>query len=252
MSGKIWFGLVLALCPVAAQAHFGMIIPSRAMVTQEDGRALDLTLSFSHPFESIGMDMAPPEAFTVTHADETRDLLPDIRPEEVMGKAGFMAEVQLGRPGAYVFALTPQPYWEPAEDSFIQHYTKTYVAAFDDDTGWDTELGLKTEIVPLTRPFGLWAGNVFQGIVKVDGAPVPFAEVEVEHFNTGGATAPNELMITQTVKADENGVFTYATPASGWWGFAALSTANYKLPFEDTPKDLELGAVLWVHFEDWR
>ena len=43
----------------------------------------------------------------------------------------------------------PQPYWEPAEDAFIIHYTKTVVTAFGDDGGWDEEIGLKTEIVPL-------------------------------------------------------------------------------------------------------
>jgi hypothetical protein len=111
--------------------------------------------------------------------------------------------------------MEPQPYWEPAEDAFIIHYTKTYVTAYGDDEGWDTELGLKTEIVPLSKPFGLWEHNVFQGIVKMDGEPVPYAEVEVEFFNDGlAATAPDELMITQTVKADADGVFTYAPPAA--------------------------------------
>ena len=53
--------------------------------------------------------------------------------------------------------------------------------------GWDAELGLPTEIVPLSRPFGLWAGNLFQGVVKRDGAPVPHAEVEVEFYDEAGA-----------------------------------------------------------------
>jgi cobalt/nickel transport protein len=75
--------------------------------------------------------------------------------------------------------MEPKPYWEPAEDSYIVHYTKTYVSAFDDDAGWDAERGLRTEIVPLSKPFGLWEGNVFQGIVKLAGEPVPYAEVEV-------------------------------------------------------------------------
>ncbi|MEL6517233.1 MAG: DUF4198 domain-containing protein, partial [Pseudomonadota bacterium] len=158
----------------------------------------------------------------------------------------------IDRPGTYIFAMEPQPYWEPAEDAFIIHYTKTYVTAFGDDEGWDTELGLKTEIVPLSKPFGLWEHNVFQGIVKMDGEPVPYAEVEVEYFNEGGdVTAPDELMITQTVKADADGVFTYAPPSDGWWGFAALNTADYTLPQDGEDKAVELGAVIWVHFEEW-
>ena len=104
---------------------------------------------------------------------------------------------------------------------------------------------------PLSKPFGLWEHNVFQGIVKLDGAAVPYAEVEVEFFNDAGATVPDDLMITQTIKADENGVFTYATPAAGWWGFAALNTAEEPMQFEGEDKDHELGAVIWVRFEEW-
>jgi cobalt/nickel transport protein len=55
-------------------------------------------------------------------------------------------------------------------------------------------------------------------------------------------------MITQTIKADGNGVFTYAAPVSGWWGFAALNPADFKLPHQGEQKDVELGAVIWVYF----
>ena len=246
--------LALASAALAAPAlaHYGMIIPNDPMISQEDGRSVSLTMSFSHPFENDGMVLERPAAFTVTNGDETTDLLGALSDATVMEKPGFTLEYDLERPGTYVFAMEPQPYWEPAEDAFIIHYTKTYVTAYGDDEGWDSELGLKTEIVPLSKPFGLWERNVFQGIVKMDGAPVPYAEVEVEYYNQDAtATVPDDLMITQTVKADGNGVFTYAAPASGWWGFAALNTADYTLPQDGEDKDVELGAVIWVHFEEW-
>ncbi len=235
-----------------ALAHYGMIIPNDPMISQEDGRSLSLTMSFSHPFEMDGMTLDRPEAFTVTHEGTTTDILGSLQDAKVMGDQGFTLDYPLERPGTYIFAMEPKPYWEPAEDAFIIHYTKTYVTAYGDDEGWDTELGLKTEIVPLSKPFGLWEHNVFQGIVKMDGEPVPYAEVEVEFFNNGAeATVPDELMITQTVKADANGVFTYAAPSDGWWGFAALNTADYTLPQDGEDKAVELGAVIWVHFEEW-
>ena len=246
--------LALASAALAAPAlaHYGMIIPNDPMISQEDGRSVSLTMSFSHPFENDGMVLDRPAAFTVTYGDETTDLLGTLSDATVMEKPGFTLEYDLERPGTYVFAMEPQPYWEPAEDAFIIHYTKTYVTAYGDDEGWDSELGLKTEIVPLSKPFGLWERNVFQGIVKMDGAPLPYAEVEVEYYNQDAtATVPDDLMITQTVKADGNGVFTYAAPASGWWGFAALNTADYTLPQDGEDKDVELGAVIWVHFEEW-
>ncbi len=61
--------------------------------------------------------------------------------------------------------MVPKPYWEPAEDKFIKHITKTYIGAFGEEEGWSKPLGLEVEVVPITRPFGLYAGNVFQGRV---------------------------------------------------------------------------------------
>jgi len=66
------------------------------------------------------------------------------------------------------------------------------------------------------------------------------------------ATAPTDYMVTQTIKADSNGVFSYAAPKPGWWGFAALNTADYKLKADGEDKDVELGAVIWVKFEPWQ
>lgn len=241
-----------ALTGTSALAHYGMIIPSDNMVGQDDGRSVTVTLSFSHPFEGNGMVLDEPVAFGVTHEGERTDLLGDLQDTQVMGQPAFMLNYQLERPGTYVFAMEPQPYWEEGEDSYIVHHTKTYVSAFGEDGGWDAELGLRTEIVPLSKPFGLWSGNVFQGVVMLDGEPVPNSEVEVEYYNQdGSAEVPSDLMITQTVKADADGVFTYATPSSGWWGFAALNTAPETMDHEGEEKPVELGAVLWVRFEDW-
>lgn len=229
-----------------------MVIPSDNMVMQGDDRSIDLELSFSHPFEIIGMPLAKPNRFFVSKDGRQTDLTDKLTPITIMEKGAWKAGFDIQRPGAYLFVMEPVPYFEPAEDCFIVHYTKTVVAAFGDDGGWDTEVGLKTEIVPLSRPFGLYAGNVFQGIVKKDGKPVPYAEVEVEYFNKQKTvTAPTDYMITQTVKADGSGVFTYAVPSPGWWGFAALSTADENRVHNNEKKDIELGAVIWVKFEDW-
>jgi cobalt/nickel transport protein len=236
-----------------AFAHFGMAIPSDNMVMQQDARTVDITLSFSHPFEMIGMPLIKPESFFVYKEGGTQDLTGKLLETKVMEHNAWKTGYKIKRPGTYSFLMQPKAYWEPAEDCFIIHYTKTIVAAFGDDTGWDVELGVKTEIVPLSRPFGLYAGNIFQGIVKLNGNIVPFAQVEVEYYNREKkADAPSELMITQTIKADQNGVFSYAAPHSGWWGFAALNLSDKKMMHNNKEKDVELGAVLWVKFEDWQ
>ena len=234
-------------------AHFGMVIPSDNMVMQDDKKKIEIILSFSHPFEMAGMPLEKPSKFFVVKDSKKSDLIDNIEEIKVMGNQAWKSGYAIKRPGAYTFLMEPIPYWEPAEDCYIIHYTKTVVAAFGDDEGWDEELGLKTEIVPLSKPFGLYAGNIFQGIVKLDGKAVPFAEVEVEYYNSDKkATAPTDYMITQTIKADKNGVFSYAAPVSGWWGFAALNTSDKKMLYKNQEKDIELGAVLWVKFESWQ
>ena len=235
--------------PGGTLAHFGMLIPSDSMVMQNDSRTINLRLSFSHPFEGQGMEMEKPVVFGVVANGKRVDLIRTLKRAEVMKHTGWETDYRIKRPGVYQFFMEPQPYWEPAEDCYIVHYTKAVVTAFGDDEGWDQEIGLKTEIVPLSKPYGLYAGNVFQGIVKLDGKPVPFCEVEVEYYNRDGkAKAPTDYMVTQTIKADANGVFTYAAPRAGWWGFAALNTADEKIK----GKNVEIGAVLWVRFHDWK
>lgn len=250
---SLMFITLLSTFSSHAFAHFGMLIPSDNMVMQDDNRTVNLQFSFSHPMEMIGMELVKPKAVNVVTGGQTDDLLDALKSVRVMDHSAWGMDYQIKRPGVYTFFMEPQPYWEPAEDVFIIHYTKTVVTAFGDDEGWDQEIGLKTEIVPLSKPFGLYAGNVFQGIVKFDGKPVPYAEVEVEFYNQDKQSqAPTDYMVTQTIKADQNGVFTYAAPKSGWWGFAALNEADFTLKTNaGDEKGVELGAVIWVHFEDW-
>lgn len=236
-----------------ALAHFGMLIPSNSMVMQKDPRNIRIEASFSHPFEGTGMVLEKPRMFGVLTNGEKSDLLNSLKETRVMGQKAWQVEYKINRPGILQFYMEPEPYWEPAEDCFIVHYTKTVVAAFGDEEGWDEEIGLKTEIVPLTRPVGLYAGNSFQGIVKLDGKIVPFSEVEIEYYNrNNSAAAPTDYLITQVVKADANGVFTYTPPQAGWWGFAALNSAAQKMELNGVEKEVELGAVLWLEFVDWQ
>lgn len=237
--------------PALCAAHFGMVIPSSSMVDQ-DSRDLDLTMSFSHPFDQEGMELAKPLHAGVFLDGTMTDLAQALEKTTVFGHTAWSVNYRVKRPGVYTFVMEPQPYWEPAEDCFIVHYTKTIVGAFGHEEGWERPVGLKTEIVPLTRPFGLYAGNVFQGLVLLDGKPAPHTPVEIEYYNPHGPMqAPHPYLVTQVVRADANGVFTVGIPAAGWWGFAGLNTADYQIRQKGTPKDVELGAVLWVEVVPW-
>jgi len=229
-----------------ASAHFGMLIPDTDEVSQ-DKRTVNLVLSFSHPFEMDGMELEKPaEFFVVADNEERADLLPTLEQTKVMEHTGWKASFTPKRPGMYAFVFDPVPYKEDAENNYIRHITKVVVDAYGEGEEWNKPLGLKTEIVPLTRPFGNYAGNVFQGIVMLDGKPAPFTRVEVEYYNKDKKrNAPNDRMVTQEVIADGNGVFTFVCPWKGWWGFAGLNPDAK--PYKG--RELELGAVIWVEMK---
>jgi cobalt/nickel transport protein len=253
--------VVLASNP--ASAHFGTITPSNDIVTQDDDKTLSIQVKFIHPLEGHYMEMVKPKQFGVMRGGKKTDLLSNLK--EAKGKSAdqdksftfWKTDYKIRRPGDYTFYVEPKPYWEPAEDCFIIHYTKVCVDALGLEEGWDDSVGLETEIIPLTRPYGLWTGNLFTGQVLLKGKPVPFAEVEVEYLNASPGNkkpvvAPADPFVTQVVKADANGVFSYAMPRAGWWGFAALSEADWTIKHDGQDKGVEIGAVYWVHTRDMK
>lgn len=245
--------LLAALALVAglalpSYAHFGMIVPERNVIGKDDPKTIKLEMRFWHPMENNGMEMAKPEAFGCVVDGQKMDLLGSLKAGKVAGHQVWDASLPVKKPGDYVFYVTPAPYWEPAEDHYIIHYSKTVVSALDKETGWDKPVGLPMEIVPLSRPYGLYAGNQFSGQVLKDGKPLPEARVEVEFFNKDGKRkAPSDAYVTQVVKTDANGQFSFTMPWAGWWGFAALTDADQKIDKDGQPKEVEIGGILWVY-----
>lgn len=230
--------------------HFQMIMPSTDIVERPDQARIILNIVFCHPFEGDVMNMARPARFGVMIGGRKNlDLLNRLTGYKAAGKSAWKAAYQIKQPGDHIFFVEPEPYWEPAEGKFIVHYAKVVVNGFGLETGWDSAVGLKAEIIPLTRPYGLYAGNVFRGIVKINGRPAPFIDVEIEYYNKDKQyTAPAGPFTTQVVKTDGNGIFAYAMPKPGWWGFAALGEAEEKMLNKKDGKryPVEIGAVIWV------
>lgn len=250
-----FLSVIALLGLLAAQtswAHFGMIIPSNDVVGKDDKKEIGLSLQFTHPFEGgPQMQLEKPEKFGVVIGDKVHNLLDTLKEKKVDGKSTWEATFKITRPADYIFFMVPQPYWEPAEDKFIVHATKVIVDALGGEEGWDNpiakEAGLPAEIVPLTRPYSLYAGNVFTGQVQRNGKPVGNSDVEVEFWGKGKTKAPTDCHVTQVVKTNENGYFSFAMPKAGWWGFSAILEGDKPIPHEEKDKKVEVGAVLWVH-----
>ena len=249
-------GVLLVLSFVlVAHAHFQVLIPATDVVTAEGPKDVKFDIVFTHPMEQEPvMEMGRPRQFGVLARGKKQNLLPTLKTRKVDGKTAYEATYKISRPGDHVFYIEPAPYWEPAEGKMIIHYTKVVVNAMGMEEGWDKMVGFPVEIEPLVRPYGLWTGNVFRGIVRKKGEPVPFTEIEVEYYNRDKAVSiPSDPFVTQVIKADEKGVFCYAMPRAGWWGFAALIDGDKKMKNPEGKKvDVELGALLWVKTVDMK
>lgn len=243
-------GLGATVAGLPAVAHFQEIIPSADVLPE--GGSVTLDMVFTHPVErGPTMAMAHPVKVGVVQDGKDTDLTGFIVEKPVDGVAAWTVSDDLKEPGASVFYVHPQPYWEPVEQKFIVHYAKVVVDSYASGEGWDQLVGLPVEIAPLTRPTGLWTGNIFTGTVLKDGKPVPGAEIEVEFINDGSVTPPNDAFITQVLKADANGTFSYAMPRAGWWGFAALVEGDAPMTSpEGKPVPVEEGGLIWVKATD--
>ncbi len=251
----LWFAAVCLSAATRAAAHFQVLLPTEDVVSPEGPRTVDLAILFTHPMEQGPvMEMGTPQRFGMLAAGKRHDLRELLRPKKVRGKTAYTASVPLKRPGDHVFFIEPAPYWEAAEEKLIVHYTKVVVSFSGVEKGWDAMVGFPVEIEPLVRPYGLWTGNTFRAVVKRDGKPLPFAVVEVEYYNEGHRVkTPNDAFITQVIKADSSGVFSYSMPKAGWWGFAALVDGPEKMKNPaGRPVDVELGGVIWVKTVDMK
>ena len=265
---KIFFvslGFIVSLLfSIPAFAHFQMIYTPE--IALEKGGEIDLKLVFTHPFEAgHTMDMGTPLEFFVVHKEKKTDLLDTLKPITWTsltnsGKA-FETSYKLRGMGDWVFCLVPAYYYDEGEGIYMQQITKMIVNTVGAPTDWDAEIGLPAEIVPLDKPYALWTGNVFRGIVKSAGKPVPFAEVEVEYLNhtpmmdknafakEAKAEAPQDAFVTMCIKADAAGEFAFGIPKAGWWGFAALGVGP---DTQHDGKELSQDAVIWIKAVDMK
>lgn len=255
------FALALFLS-FPAFAHFQLLIPSKVFV-EGSPQKIELFMPFTHPMEGGPiMDVGKPIEFGVLIGGEKRvlndavkmvelEVFPSWHPEykENKGKKAraYKAEVMIDKPGDHLFYVVPEPYFEGQEERFIWQMAKVIVNAFGAEEGWDKPIGLKAEIVPLVKPYALWVGNEFKGRVLIDGKPAPNVYVEVEYYNEDGKVKdlPSEAFVTQVVKTDENGIFSYVIPWDGWWGFSAIGEGE-KREYQGKKYPVELDAIIWV------
>jgi cobalt/nickel transport protein len=217
--GVVWAVLALAASP--ASAHYNMLLLSSASTRK--GETVTLTYQWGHPYEHELFDAPLPESLTVVAPDGKKtDLSKAWEKTTVAGKDGkpvvaYRLRFAPPQRGDYVFTLNTPPIWMAEEEEFYQDTVKA-VLHVQAQKGWDHATGQAFEFLPLTRPYGLLPGTVFQAQGMSETKPLAGSLAEIERYNT---VAPKELpadeFITRTVKSDPNGVVTCTLPEPGWW-----------------------------------
>jgi len=223
--------LVLAIGLAAvprAQAHYHILLPDRDSVKVGDKVAL--TYVFGHPFEHDLFDTEKPAKATLYAPDgKATDVLAGLQKVEAPGHGdkrigAYQLVVQPDARGDYTVVIESPPVWMADEKHFLRDTARVTIHV-EAQKGWDARLGDATQFaaVPLTRPYGLRAGTVFQAAVYPSDAPGVSHLVEVERFNSQSPAAlPPDEHITLALKTDPLGTATCTLPDPGWWGITAV------------------------------
>ncbi|MBV9123047.1 MAG: DUF4198 domain-containing protein [Planctomycetes bacterium] len=267
---------LLGLAVSSAGAHYNMLQPEPASTKR--GTPVSITYRWGHPFEhQLFQAPAPAGFFVLSPEGKKTDLLPMLEKAEEPGveqkpvtiyRLRFTPEQR----GDYLFVLNTPPIWMEEDQEYLQD-TVSVVLHVQAQKGWDADANQPFEMVPLTRPYGLQPGLVFQAQARmtplaqtdpneyVAPALVSRAQaqaqarlsgglVEIEHANP---VPPRELppdeQITRAAKTDPNGIVSYTLPEAGWWCLTALKEGEPMKDSQGKTVPLLRRATFWVYVD---
>jgi cobalt/nickel transport protein len=253
MRALLCVGMVLALISQTAQAHFHILLPQAPAVKR--GEPVTVTYEWGHAFEHHLLDAPAPESVQVIGPDgRSSDLTKNLEKVRVAGAEGKQVAAYRLRftpplRGDYTFVLRTCPIWIDDDEVFLQDIVKV-VLHVQAQKGWDAVAPATFQLVPLTRPYGLQPGLVFQARTEGIDQPLKGAPVEIERYN---AMPPKEMppdeQITRTAKTDPNGVLTCTLTEPGWWAVTVQRDAGTHQRNGKT-YPLRQRATFWVHVAD--
>jgi uncharacterized GH25 family protein len=244
---------LLVVCVPSARAHYNMLLPDHH--SAEKGKEVTFTYQWGHPFEHQLFDAPKPASvFVLSPGGKRTDL--EKKLEKASVASGDKKEVAVYRfrytpeeRGDYVFVLTTTPIWMEDEQVFLQD-TVRVVLHVQAQNGWDQAVGDALGLTPLTRPYGLQPGMVFQAQFHETAKAIANAIVEIERYH---AAPPKELPpdehITRAAKTDPNGVVTCTLTEPGWWCIAAQREGEKK-ERDGKQYPVRTRAIHWVYVDD--
>lgn len=269
--GIAWLcGLSVLATAGRAPAHYHILLPDKASADRD--AAVHFTLRFGHPFEhQMFATQKPISVVVVTpdgHAVGQSDKLERYETPGANGKpaAAYRWTYTPGRRGDHVVFVRCEPVWMAEEMVFLEDTVKV-VLHVQTQNGWDAVVGGAMELVPLTRPYGVRGGTVFQVTVRQNPALdriergrliFPGSElqrrgktlVEVERYNS---SPPKELppdeFITRTARTDPSGVATVTLPEPGWWAITAITDGGMRVK-DGKSFPVKTRSTIWVPVAD--
>lgn len=246
-----------------APGQDGSAPPASPAAPQID-RELDLLITLMQPGSHACRDMEMPQLMSVLRFDaqspveqgalvgERRDLLGDLEEIRYLDSRAWGVNVAIGKPGLYHFMIETRPRWSEERQRYEQQFVKTTVPVYGESRGWEVPCGLRLEIVPRTRPFGLSAPCLFAAEVRWQGAPLPGALVRMYRINTDKTppALPTPWHASLEARADAGGNVAFALNRPGWWCCVAETDGDPLKGPDGAPRPLRFGGVFWLYVDD--
>jgi uncharacterized GH25 family protein len=245
-----WIGALTILLGSAlpAPAHYHMLLPQAAAVKR--GEAVTVIYQWGHPYEHQLFDTAAPQSVAMIAPDGKRsDLTPTLEkitePGEQKKVTAYRFQLTPNQRGDYLLIATAAPLWMEEDQEFFQDIVKV-VLHVQAQRGWEKPAGQAMELGPLTRPYGLQPGMVFQAQAFAEAKPLAGALVEIEHYNPAPPKRlPPDEHITRTARTDPNGVVTSTLTEPGWWALTAQRLQGQRA-HEGKNFPVRQRSTLWV------
>jgi cobalt/nickel transport protein len=253
---------LLFMTAATGHAHYNMLLPETHFTKKGD--KVTFIYQWGHPFEHELFDAPPPKSLIVLSPDgKQHDLTKTMEKIQIPGSDKKMVNAYRfaftpEQRGDYTFMLTTPPIFLGEPEEWVQDVVKV-VLHVSVQKAWDADSGRQFKIIPITRPYGLLPGMVFQaqafqdqirGIVSENALPLGNAVVEYERYNPAPPKdLPIDELITFKTKTDNQGIVTVSFPQSGWW---SLTTQRDAGTHENTGKKYPLRQriTLWLHVDE--
>ena len=241
----------------SVQAHYNMLLPDKPSVKK--GETVTFTYQWGHPFEHELFDSPTPESLVVLAPDGKKSNLTKSL-EKITIPAGVDKKVTAyqfkftpEQRGDYVFLLQTPLIWMEEDGKYLEDTVKV-VLHVQAQKGWDAKSEGEFELVPLTRPYGLQPGMVFQARLSIPPDDVRIKTVtnpvEIERYNPlAPERLPPDEHVTRTVKPDPNGTVTATFTEAGWWCVTAGSDTG-QISRNGKRVGKTLRTTLWIFVDD--